>query len=179
MAELLNTYGRLIAEGKDLRVLVYENRHSLQNADLAGADLSWRDLRKANLYGADLCGADLSHANLYHAELRYANLSSANLFCANLSYAILNDACLDGVTMNWGSHELIAEILRQRAGDDVDCRKIAGYVLVSRDMCWDRFLEQDDPCRAWALGVLSEFVQPDDDAPKLLRQLAAARPGIS
>ena len=99
-----------------------------------------------------------------------ANLSCANLRGADLSYAGLSCANIEDATINWQSHDLIAEILRRAAGADIEKRKIAGFMLVSRDWCWGRFLAQDDPQRDWALGVLRKYVRDGDGAPDILRQ---------
>ena len=118
----------------------------------------------ANLRGANLWGANLRGANL-----KGADLSDANLWGANLRGADLSDANLRGATINWKSHDLISEILLLDAGEDIERRKIAGLVLVSRDWCWNRFLAHDDPQREWALNVLREYVTPDDGAPDILQ----------
>jgi uncharacterized protein YjbI with pentapeptide repeats len=67
---------------------------SLQNAELAEADLNGAVLSGANLVGADLSGAilrnaDLSRADLTGAFLRGASLVGATLFQASLSGADL------------------------------------------------------------------------------------------
>jgi len=125
--------------------------------DLRGANLRGANLRGANLYDADLRGANLRDANLRDAYLRDANLYGANL---------------DGATINWLSHDLIAELLRKAAGDDVDKRKLVGLVLISRDWCWEQFLALDDPLTDWALDVLAQYVRDGDNAPDALRQAA-------
>lgn len=87
------------------------------NENLAGIDLSGRDLRKinlggwilsfagyrsrawlrdANLEGAELKGADLRYADLRGANLRGADLRDVNLDDANLQSAILDGAKLKG-----------------------------------------------------------------------------------
>jgi hypothetical protein len=58
--------------------------------DLAGADLSNRNLGKADLSGANLTGfewpsADLTGANLTNADLRWTNLKEVNLTDADFS----------------------------------------------------------------------------------------------
>lgn len=60
------------------------------------------------------------------------------------------------------------ECLRRDAGDDLEKLKIAGFILVSRDLCWEDFLELDDPLKDWALGVLRQWAQDDPYAPELL-----------
>lgn len=80
------------------------------------------------LVGADLHGADLRWANLCEADLA------------------------------WTNHDLVAEILRQAAGDDCERRQVSGLILVSRDWCWDQFLALDHPQRGWALRELAPWI---------------------
>ena len=105
------------------------------------ANLSW-----ANLSWANLSRADLSRANLSGANLSGANLSGANLSRANLS---------------WQSHDLIAEILRRAAGNDMEKRSAAGLILMSRDLCWPDLLAIKHPQEAWVIGELSKWVKKD------------------
>jgi uncharacterized protein YjbI with pentapeptide repeats len=143
---------------------------NLYEANLYEANLYEANLTEANLTEANLTGANLDRANLREAYLREANLTGANLTGANLTGAYLYEANLDGAVINWQSHDLIAEILRQAAGDNVQRRMVAGLVLVSRDWCWDKFLALDMPERAWALDTLAAFVRDDDNAPAVLRE---------
>ena len=138
--------------------------------DLSGATLNGAYLSGAYLSYADLGGAYLNGANLSGATLTRADLSGADLRGADLSYANLN-----GVCVNWQSHDLIAEILRRAAEDDVSRRMLAGLVLVSRNWCWDTFLTLDiDPAlRDWALTKLNKWVKEGDDAPGALAAITA------
>ena len=115
---------------------------------------------RADLSGADLSGADLSGADLYEANLYEANLYEANLYGADLFR----------ITVSWTSHDLVAEILKRAAHQDVPRRMIAGLVLVSRDWCWNEFLAADIPAnlRKWALTELRKWVKAEDDAPECL-----------
>ena len=142
-------------------------RANLARADLRGADLAGADLARANLAGADLYRANLAGADLYRADLARADLARADLHRANLAGANLR-----GASLSWISHDLTAELLFRAAGDNVELRKIAGLILVSRDWCWDDFIKINDPLAIWALTELSKYVQPDDDAPAVLRRLA-------
>jgi hypothetical protein len=75
--------------------------------------------------------------------------------------------------MNWQAHDLIAERLRQEAGDNSLKRIAAGYILVSRDWCWkdlmsnapDIALEDGTPLIEWTLTTLASWVRYDDGAP--------------
>ena len=170
-------------EAQRLAVLsLVKDKKPLSGVDLIGAYLRGAYLRGADLSGADLSGADLSGAYLRGADLRGADLSGAYLRGADLrgaylSGAYLRGADLRGAKINWQSHTLIAELLLRAAGDDVAKRKVAGFVAVSLDLCWDEMLEAaaGDPLREWALDALAEHVTPDDRAPRVLAERAAAR----
>lgn len=71
----------------------------LENADLAGINLSGADLASAYLQTTNLTGTDLSGANLSAAYIEWANLSSANLSSANLTGAFLDPAQLTGANL--------------------------------------------------------------------------------
>ena len=147
---------------------------NLSGADLFGADLRDADLRGADLSGANLFGADLRDANLRGADLSGADLSGANLRGANLFGADLRDADLSGATINWQSHDLISELLLRAAGEDIERRKVAGLILVSRDWCWGKFLaiesgQIESGQHEWALSVLRQYVKDGDDAPEILK----------
>lgn len=81
---------------------------------------------------------DLRNANLYNVDLRNADLRNANL--------------------NWQSHTLIAEILRQAANENVQWRMVAGLVAVSLDWCWKEFKEKLTPEQwEWGVSVLKQW----------------------
>ena len=84
----------------------------------------------------------------------------ANLFGADLS----------GAAINWNSHDLIAELLRQAAGESWQRRALAGLILVSRDWCWKEFLALEHPEQEWALDVLRGYVREGDGAPDFLQE---------
>src|SRR3990172_7617090 len=105
---------------------------------------------------------DLEGAYLEGADLRGASLRGANLYGANL----------EGATINWRSHDLIAELLLRWSGDDVEKRKVAGLVLVSRDWCWKDFLKiRGDPLFEPTMKYLAKFVKDEDGAPDILREI--------
>jgi hypothetical protein len=116
--------------------------------------------------------ADLSKANLSEANLSGVNLSEAALWRANLSGVKLNGANLSRVKLNWQSHDLIAEVLRQAAGNDWQKRGIAGLVLVSRDWCWSKMTALDipDDLRRWVYASLKPFGV--ESAPKVAQEAA-------
>jgi hypothetical protein len=177
--EIKNRYtGSVIfeTEAVDLReavVLAVKAKTDLSSADLrsanlSSADLSYANLRSANLRSADLSYADLSSADLRYADLSSANLSSANLRSANLRSADLRSADLDRKTiLSWSSHELIARILFNDAGNNIERRKIAGLILISKDWCWDELFKIETPERAWAIEVLKS--QNPEGMPEILK----------
>ena len=162
MLQIKNKYtGEVICEGETIAAAVSASLASLGDADLRGADLRGAYLRDAYLGGANLGGADL----------RDAYLSDANL-----GGAYLSDADLRGAKLAYQSHDLLAEILKRAAGDNVAKLKVAGLILVSRNKCWSDFLgmAEREPLADWALDELARWVQPDDGAPEVLKQRLAA-----
>jgi uncharacterized protein YjbI with pentapeptide repeats len=147
---------------------------NLRNADLRSANLYSADLRNANLYSANLYNAnlrnaDLRNANLHNANLYSADLRNANLYNANLHNANLHNANLFDITMNWQSHDLIAEILRQHAGENLRHRMLAGLVKQSYDWCWGRLAsELYEADKTWCRSVLTPFIKGDDEVPEEL-----------
>ena len=149
-------------------------RANLAAADLSGANLAGADLSRANLAGANLAGANLARANLARANLAGADLARANLAGVYLAGANLAGADLAGARINWSSHALIAEVLRREAGLDVEKRKFAGLVAISRDWCWSEFLALSDPMLGWALDHLATLIIDGDDAPSCLTSRRAS-----
>jgi len=100
------------------------------------------------------------------ADLSRADLSRANLSGADLSRADLS----------WQSHDLLAEILRREAGDDIKRRSFAGLILVSRDWCWSTWLKLEVTAEVrWAASVLVKWVKPEDTGEHIdaIKKLAA------
>ena len=154
-------------------------RANLARAYLAGAYLAGASLDGANLARANLARAYLARAYLARANLDGANLARANLAGASLAGANLARANLDGARINWQSHDLIAELLRRAAAGDVERRKVAGLVLVSRDWCWEQFLAIESDLRGWALDTLAAHITEGDNAPAILvRHKASQAPNL-
>jgi hypothetical protein len=144
---------------------------NLDGADLMGASLNCAtlvraNLRRAYLHGTGLYGANLHGANLHGAVLTEADLGEANLSEADLTESNLSEADFTKAKLNWRSHDMIAELLRRAAGNKVSRRMLAGLVLVSRDWCWEEFLNLSHPEREWALGVLHRHAIYPDDLPE-------------
>ena len=72
--------------------------------------------------------------------------------------------------INWESHDLVAEILRRAAGEDIERLKIAGLLLICRSWCWDKFIAIDDPLKEWAFSELRGWVLDGDNAPEVLKK---------
>jgi uncharacterized protein YjbI with pentapeptide repeats len=160
---------------------------NLEGADLSRADLLGANLRDANLSGATLEGADLYCANLQGANLQGANLYNADLYNADLYCACLVDADLTNTTLintnlsfaefgnttlNWKSHDLMAELLFRNTGGKVDRIKFVGLVLLQRSWSWEDFLALNDPETEWALKTLSAYVKEGDESPDLLKAIS-------
>ena len=119
-----------------------------------------------SLRGANLRGADLRGANLRFADLRFADLSGADLRGAGLYNANLYNANLSGADLNWQSHDLISATLFAAAEQDIEKRKVAGLILVSRDWCWKDLLKTDDPLKDWALESLRPWLKGGQKFPE-------------
>ena len=164
--------GEVICSGETIAKAV-ESYADLRYANLGYANLRYANLSSAKLSSADLSSADLSfanlsYANLSYADLRFANLGYANLRYANLSSANLSYADLRSAKISWSSHDLISEILKRSAGDDIAKLKVAGLILVCREKCWSEFLSICDPLSEWAIDVLRGWIVDGDDHPKCL-----------
>ena len=101
--------------------------------------------------------------NLTGAYLRGADLRGANLRVADLTGADLR-----GAMLAWQSHDLLSEILKRAASDDIAKLKVAGLILICREKCWQDFTKMRDPLAGWALGVLREWIVDGDDHPECL-----------
>jgi Pentapeptide repeats (8 copies) len=150
---------------KEPHVLISILRRGTETVLYSGGHASIKEaLEAANLRGANLVGANLVGANLDGAYLDGAYLRGANL----------DGAYLDGARINWQSHALIGELLGRAAGEDLDKRKVAGLVSISRDWCWKSWLAlAADPLFPWAIDTLAAWVRDGDGAPAILRKRAA------
>jgi hypothetical protein len=171
LGEQANDMGGIMVTSEQVKTVI-ENHGKWIRGEGGGrkADLSDADISGADLSGANLSGANLSGANISGADLSGANLSGADLYGARFSGADLSGADLYGAKLNWSSHDLLAELLRRAAGEDLAKRKVAGLILVSREWCWSEFLALEDPETEWALGVLRKYVIEGEVAPGYLRQ---------
>ena len=179
MVEIKNKFtNKVIASGETLIDAINNCNKELKYADLWGTDLHGTDLQGTDLRGADLHGtdlhgtdlrdADLRGADLQGTDLRDADLRDADLRGADLQGTDLRDADLTNIKINWMSHDLITEILRQNAKNDIIKRQIAGLILVSKDWCWEDFLKIDIPEKEWALEILRQYETDKNKIPVYL-----------
>lgn len=132
---------------------------NLEGAKLLGLNLQGADLRDswlmdANFHGSNLCGADFERA-----RMRFANLSNTDLRAAYFHKTDLFDTYFKGAQLNWTSHELLSELLRQSAGNNVKRLMVAGLPLVTREWCWKEYLkvEIDPEIKKWVKETLSKW----------------------
>ena len=97
---------------------------------------------------------------------------------ADLRGADLGGAYLRGAKGIWQSHDILSEILRRSAGDDVAKLKVAGLVLIQRGWCWRKMLAEAarDPLGGWALDELRKWIVEGDDT---VPQALVAKEGVS
>jgi hypothetical protein len=158
----------------------------LRGSALTGADLSGCYLRRANLRAADLreaClahaflgSADLRHADLRGADISRADLRGASLIGSDLRGAILTCARLEGALCDWRWSAIPAELLRQQHGQSAEGSRLVVALAFHEDSgpwSWLKLLSGYDRLTDWALGILAGWVRDGDNAPDLLRSLAA------
>ncbi|MBI1658100.1 MAG: pentapeptide repeat-containing protein [Thaumarchaeota archaeon] len=120
--DILNFTGADLA-GMDL------SRKDLAGAILVGADLKDADLTGANLGGADLTGADLTGASLGEAYMRGADLSWASLAGAYVRETDLGDSIMFGADLSYA--DLTRSYLR---GADLGGSILVGAYLNGADL---------------------------------------------
>lgn len=158
----------------------------LRGADLDEAEFSLADLRSADFRGATLAGsrwigadlrrASFRRANLRNADLRRADLSGAKFPGADLRGVRLTGAKLDGALIDWRWSAFAVELLRRDPG----CRGDAVSLVVNlafekdeRPFGWLREMFREIETLDWAVSVLGRAILPEDNAPEVLRRLAA------
>ncbi len=159
----------------------------LSHAEMAGVNLEKADLRAARLLETDLrqaflSTADLRQADLRGADLRYANLEGAHLVGADLRSALLTGARLERATLDWRWSPVAVELLRQDGVGSSAASKIMAELAFQEDVrpfCWLSVLIRHGAQASAALGVFSKHIRLGDNAPELLRRLAADLPAGS
>ena len=102
-----------------------------------------------------------SEENTVKKTVEEAVKNRAFLDGAFLNGASLNGASLNGASLAWTSHDLLAEILKRAASNDIEKLKVAGLLLVKRDWCWKDFLKLNDKNTEWALAELAKWAKAD------------------
>lgn len=185
--------GSVVMEGEDARKCVeaiIDQEGEITHLDLSTANLSDVDFQASKIHDCIFMRANLSHADLSActctksefnaANLTNANLSSTTFLCcdfyradlrgANASYFFgdhldLRGTHWEGARIPWNNRQVLAEILRNHAEEDVDQLQVAGLVLLSRQ-CWDFFLNLNThPQFEWAIQTLLSYRQPNDGFP--------------
>jgi len=153
---------------------------NLSDTNLSDANLSRVDLRKADLCFTNLHQANLYDADLYCADLRDTDLRGANLKGANLYGADLRGTDLSNVTMNWNSHNLIAEKFMRCNGwkkynVSIACIKGGSEVIGRRTLDWKDYLKiLSDKFIAWAIPHIISWITPGDVLPDELEDAILA-----
>jgi hypothetical protein len=174
----------------DLREIVAP-RASLAKAELGGADLTNAILSGVNLEAADLRtaklertflqeavlrNADLRGADLRGADLRVANLQETQLTGADLRGALLYGSRLRGAILDWRWSAIPLELLRQgldKNDQTWDVPIDPAAARQERPFAWLKSLLSQGPKEERVLRVLSPHIHEGDNAPPLLRKLAA------
>ena len=151
----------MLCLGETVAEAIAKATDNLHGVDITGANLMDADLSGQNLRGVDLMGANLTRANFTDCNMRGINLTGADVTDANFTNAELP----------WYSYEVLAEILRQAAGEDVSKLKMAGLVLILRDKFLQVFLKGGDPDATWALGELRKREKENDNSGAYFRRL--------
>jgi hypothetical protein len=124
---------------------------------------------------------EVGDADLRGADLRVANLEGARLVGADLRGALFYGSKLAGAILDWRWNDVPVELLRQElAGEGA-----RGIMIdttaddAERPFAWlKRLLAQGLKARP-ALRALARHLHPDDNAPELLRGLAADAPPVA
>ena len=100
--------------------------------------------------------------NRYNHSTVVFNTLNANLYNANLSNADLRNA-----NLNWQSHDLLSEVLRQNA-TTTRHYMLAGYIIMRRDLCWHNFFADENLTMAdkkWVISVFKQYETEDNLLP--------------
>jgi len=153
----------------------------LSYAELAGVNLEAADLRAARLVGTDLreavlLTADLRQADLRGADLRFANLEGARFVGADLRGALLTGARLERAILDWRWSPVAVELLRRDGAGSTAASTIMAELAFeddARPFGWLKVLIRHGSQASAALAVFAKYIRPGDNAPGLLRSLAA------
>lgn len=133
------------------------------------------------------------HYELDGLNLRYSDISNVIFpsishvdFCKNvftncdlhLVSGQFNECVYIDCKINWNSHEMLADILYQRAHTTAQ-KMVAGFILINQTDCWKEFLRHRHPERRWALTTLAKYIQPDDNHPKILDKYRKGKSNVT
>lgn len=158
----------------------------LRGVDMAAAELPGAYLRKADLRSAVLVGANLANASIREADFRKADLRDADLRRADLRGGRFSGADLRGVQLtgarldraviDWRWAAFAVELLRRDGGCHGDAFRVVAELAFEDDdrpFAWLRTLVRKPGTLEWAFSALGRAIVPGDNAPELLRRLAA------
>jgi uncharacterized protein YjbI with pentapeptide repeats len=120
-------------------------------------------LQSVSFYDTEARYIDFTNANIRDccfrkADLERSNFSGAKLQACNTAGAYVYNTVLEGTMLPETSHEFMAEVLRQAAGDDIEKVKVAAYIAFNENKCWSDFLAINDPLKDWAVSVVKKYV---------------------
>lgn len=149
----------------DLQEVVFVGGH-LAGGDFTGSNLCGANLANTNLYNANFNNTILDYTDFTCANLTSCEFSNVDLTYTRFDTAYMYNCKFDNVIINWYSRELISEVLRKKAGDDIDKLQYSGLFLTmppAMDI-WKLELPQ----RKWALEVLEGYKESLPDNLKFL-----------
>lgn len=151
-------------------------KESINNANMKRLELRSIFVSDSQLEGVSFAYSDLEQAkfrninsrgiSFYYSDLSYSKFENVNLYGCLFTHANLYNIRLIDCTIDWTSHDIVAELLRQEANGDIEKIKIAGAVLLSRHKCWKDLMKvakQED--YEWALEVLSKYATESNPLP--------------
>ena len=158
---------------------------NFDGANMKGSDFTWAamtdstfsncDFRYSLGLAVDMKGSTFTNCKFDGADLRNSDLRGVDLTTCSFNYARLQRTQLDSTLINWNDHCLCGEILSRDAGTDPIKRQFTGYVMFELSDCWPTFLSiSNGDVLNWALNTMSKYVQPGDNAPSDLKQVAIA-----
>ncbi|HUH02758.1 MAG TPA: pentapeptide repeat-containing protein [Kofleriaceae bacterium] len=116
-------------------------------ARLDKANLTRTLLRGCTLDDASLVGADLSGGGIVYTSCCGTSFIDARLARFEALGSSFTDAVFTGARDFFSCREIVAEVLRRHAGNDIETSKLLGAVLVMPSWCyaeWKRYLADSE-----------------------------------
>jgi hypothetical protein len=142
---------------------------SVEAESLAHCDFRNMRLDGADFRGQKLCirppvgGSGTHHTALFdNADLTEADFRGADISENYFRGCTLTNARFDGARINFCSHTVLAEIVRQRANCDPAKLGGAQFILDHPRWTWRDFLYNETPESPWVHQILKTFMLPDD-----------------